>query len=450
MKFLRSLQARYMMIILSALFLLHAVYVIIMIIGNVGYDSSQKRLSPKKIEENWHDEAQRIDRGSIETIGQVFDRWRKQYPQASMFWVNQKGQLALTSNVKEPLAMHWTPTYTAKFIKERYRRDPFTVIAFVGKNHNQGFLVLQMPRSNFQDPIAQFFQRYGMASFLGTVGIVGLFILMSFLFFRGIRIRLIHLQKAMSIRDTDALPIPVEVKKQDEIGQLEQAFNQMVFELKESKQREWKEEQLRRELIANLSHDLRTPLTKLQAQAYAIQKEKGLSANGKERIAAFEASINQIDHLIENLMSYTLLMSSKYPYRPTKTNMIRLVRKSLASWYSAFEKEGFELEINLKPLSDHHWEIDPIWFERILDNLFQNVLRHAKSGRYMGVKTEETDRYDQLMISDRGKGMKAGSNEKGAGIGLSIVDMMIKTMGLEWVIETSNQGTTIQIKRKKK
>lgn len=130
--------------------------------------------------------------------------------------------------------------------------------------------------------------------------------------------------------------------------------------------------------------------------------------------------------------------------------MIRLVRKSLASWYSAFEKEGFELEINLKSLSDHHWEIDPIWFERILDNLFQNVLRHAKSGRYMGVKTEETDRYDQLMISDRGKGMKAGSNEKGAGIGLSIVDMMIKTMGLEWVIETSNQGTTIQIKRKKK
>lgn len=299
-------------------------------------------------------------------------------------------------------------------------------------------------------PIVHFFQQYSLVFLLGTIGIIILFIFLSYLFFRGIRLRLIHLQEAMAIRDKNTLPIPVKVKRQDEIGQLEQAFNRMVNELKESRKREREEEQLRRELIANLSHDLRTPLTKLQAQVLAIQKEENLSATGKERVGALEASIRQIDQLIENLMSYTLLVSNKYPYHPKRTNINRLIRKSLASWFPVFEREGFELEIDLNPLSHPDWEIDPIWFERILDNLFQNVYRHAKSGRYISVKTEETDQYDQLVITDRGKGMKEASKQKGAGIGLAIVDRMVKTMRLEWTIQTDDQGTTILIKRKKK
>ena len=449
MNFLRSLQARYMLIIMSAIFLLHAIYSLIMIIGNQ-YHTATQTLDPKKLERDWHAEASRIQHSSKENIEQLLKKWRKRYPQVSMFWVNQKGELTLTENVKESLPTQWTPTYTAKFIKDRYKQNPFTVIAFVGKKHDQGFLVLQIDRVHFLQPISLFFHKFGLASFFGTLAIVALFIFMSFWFFRGIRVRLIRLQKAMSIRDADALPVQVQVNRQDEIGQLEHAFNRMVVELKESRQREQKEEQLRKELIANLSHDLRTPLTKLQAQVYAIQKEEALSAAGKERIAAFEVAMKQINQLIDNLMSYTLLMASKYPYRPEQTNLIRLVRKSLASWYPAFEREGFTVEIDLQPFSHPHWEVDPSWFERILDNLFQNVLRHAKSGRYLEVRTEETPQYDHLIISDRGKGMKEESTKKGAGIGLSIVDRMINTMGLSWEIETGPQGTTILIKRKKK
>jgi len=292
------------------------------------------------------------------------------------------------------------------------------------------------------------YEQYGSIVLFGVIAIILFFIIISFLFFRGIRKRLLHLQEAMEIRDVDGLPIETKVKKKDEIGQLEQSFNRMVCELRESKNREQKEEQLRRELIANLSHDLRTPLTKIRAQSYSISKET-LSEDGKQAIKAMETSIVSVDALIENLMSYTLLMASKYKFEPKEINIIRFVREQMTTWYSVFEKEGFEIDIELHSFENNEWQVDPIWLGRIFDNLFQNILRHASSGKYIGVETESTEYYDAFIIKDHGNGMKNESNAKGAGIGLSIVDIMVKGMNLDWEIESSESGTKIKIKHYK-
>src|SRR5699024_1066027 len=228
-------------------------------------------------------------------------------------------------------------------------------------------------------------------------------------------------------------PVQTDVQKKDEIGQLEKTFNAMVQELRESKQREQEEEQLRRELMANLSHDLRTTLTKIRSQAYSLGKEH-LTEDGERAVQALEASVADTDRLIENLMSYTLLMASKYQYEQKEVDVVRYVRECLASWYPVFEREGFEIDIELDSFVKNKWMIDPAWFSRILDNLLQNILRHARSGQYIGVQTKTTKEYDAFVISDRGKGMKNESSAKGAGIGLSIVDRMVKEMDLDWDI----------------
>lgn len=222
----------------------------------------------------------------------------------------------------------------------------------------------------------------------------------------------------------------------------------MVCELRDSKNRELKEEQLRRELIANLSHDLRTPLTKIRAQSYSISKEE-LTEEGQQAMKAMETSIISIDALIENLMSYTLLMASKYKYEAKEINVLRFVREQMSTWYTVFEKEGFNIDIELHSFENNAWQVDPIWLGRIFDNLFQNVLRHANSGKYIGVKTESNEHYDAFIIRDCGNGMKNESNAKGAGIGLSIVDIMVKGMSLDWDICSSESGTEIKIKRYK-
>ncbi|MDM5250741.1 HAMP domain-containing sensor histidine kinase [Lysinibacillus sp. G4S2] len=450
MKFFRSLLAKYMLIIFLAISIVQLSYFAIaaFVFGIGKTDFSSEVLRESEIEEKWHAEAKSIKIITEETITQRFEDWQKQYPKASMFWVSEDGTLLTKVNVEEQIPSKWTPAYTTKFIKERYGGDPFTVIAFLGDDESNGFIVFEMPKELFKPPLVNVYEKYGAIILLGVIAIILFFIVVSFLFFRGIRKRLLHLQEAMEIRDVDALPIETKVKKKDEIGQLEQSFNRMVCELRESKNREQKEEQLRRELIANLSHDLRTPLTKIRAQSYSISKEE-LSEEGQQAIKAMEISIVNIDALIENLMSYTLLMASKYKFEQKEINVIRFVREQMTTWYPVFEKEGFEIDIEVHPFVKNEWQVDPIWLGRIFDNLFQNVLRHANSGKYIGVETKSTEHYDALIIKDHGNGMKNESNAKGAGIGLSIVDIMVKGMDLDWEIESNEFGTKIIIKHYK-
>lgn len=450
-KFFRSLQAKYMLIILMAISLVQISFLGIAafvtgIAENV--ETASEDTDPNAIEEKWHEEANHLQNTSEAQIKQHFAKWKQQFPEASMFWVDGQGRLTEQIDVEETLPSEWTSAFTAKFIKERYGGDPFTVIAFVGDDEANGFIVLEMPRKSFEPPMQAVYDEYGNILLIGMITIIFIFITISFLFFRSIRKRLLHLQESMTTRDADGLPIQTDVKKQDEVGQLEQTFNDMVLELRESKRREQEEEQLRRELIANLSHDLRTPLTKISAQTYSLAKQD-VTEEAKQAIKALETSIRDIDRLIENLMSYTLLIASKYKLERKEIDVVRYVRESLASWYPVFEKEGFEIEVELHSFENNHWVVDPTWLGRILDNVFQNVLRHAKSGRFIKVKTEATDQYDAFVMIDRGKGMKHSSDEKGAGIGLSIVDMMVKGMELEWDIQSSEHGTAIKIMKYK-
>ncbi|RBP90104.1 signal transduction histidine kinase [Cytobacillus firmus] len=449
-RFFRSLQAKYMAIILVALFLFQAAYLLVamLVMGlqeDISGEKNKNESDPNHIEEKWHADAAELENSSSETIQRLFSKWKNDYPDASMFWVDEKGNVLEQLDVKGDLPANWTPAFTAKFIKERYGGDPFTVISFIGGDEKNGFIVLEIPRNLFLPPIVEVTEKYGLLLGAGLLLIISLFIIVSFLFFRGIRKRLLHLQEAMERRDMDNLPIGIDVKKNDEIGQLEQTFNEMIIELKESKQREQEEEQLRRELIANLSHDLRTPLTKINAQTYSIAKEN-LSPEGKQAVKALETSIVNIDRLIENLMSYTLLMASKHKQELIELDAVRFVRESMASWYPVFEKESFEVIIELEPFEEK-WQADPVWLSRIFDNILQNVLRHAKDGLYLEVATESTYEYDEIIFIDHGKGLNNSSGEKGAGIGLSIIDLMVKGMKLDWEMESGVDGTAIRIRR---
>ncbi|MGO3170124.1 MAG: HAMP domain-containing sensor histidine kinase [Bavariicoccus seileri] len=240
-------------------------------------------------------------------------------------------------------------------------------------------------------------------------------------------------------------PVAVRTDRMDEIDQLKVSFNRMIEQLEESHKREIEEESLKRWLIANLSHDLRTPLTIMRGHVSELEKES-LSVEGSASLNEIDHTISRVSNLMEDLLSYTLLTSGKYPYNPVSTDMLRLVRASVVAWYPVFDKEQFYFDMDLPEDSTFYWEVDPEWMTRVLDNLFQNILRHAAKGKYAKITLNVAKK--QIIVSDNGPGMEESSYDRGAGIGLSITNYMLKKMRLQAHFSSSNQGTIVEIDKR--
>lgn len=448
-KFHQSLMTRYLIIILFAFMFIPIVFplasLMYLLIGTaidkVELDGL-KYGNASFLETMWHQEAAQMEGYSAQQINDKLHEMKASYPEASFFWVDDDGNTQLQLSQDKPLPVHWSHAESIRFMKEHVGGDPFTVVAFIGKNNEgPGFIVLQMPRSLLQatSPIGVNSPFYVAFIFI----MFTFFILMSLLFFQHIRKRLLRLQAAMTLQDRTSLPMPIVQKKQDEIGQLEAAFNQMVEQLRDSQQRQREEEELRKRLISNLSHDLRTPLTVLNSHIYSLRKEE-LTVQGQQSIKQMEYKIDGLSRLIENLLTYTMMSSGRYPLKLEQVDVLRLVREGAAAWYPLWEKEGIKAEIEL-PDQPLLWEVDKEGFRRILDNLFQNIVRHAAKGNYIGLSVEQRNSGASLVIADHGDGVHTTSDNKGAGIGLAIVDYLIREMGLGWHTDSSTNGTRVYI-----
>ncbi|WP_055105484.1 sensor histidine kinase [Paenibacillus ihumii] len=398
--------------------------------------------SAHDLEKMWHEQAHALAGALPEEIDARLTELKAKYPDASLFWVDGEGSTQLQLPVQTELPEQWSAEDTIAFMKSGFNADPYTVVALIGGSQEaqQGFMVFELPRSYLTPQGRPSDSRfYGLFMAL----IFGIFILLSYVFFRGIRRRLLRLEAAMTRVGENGLPSPTDEGRPDEIGRLEQAFNRMVHQLEEGRQRERKEEELRKNLIANLSHDLRTPLTVLGSHLYSMGKEP-LSPQGRQSLSLMEAKLTDLDHLIDHLLSYNLLTSGKYALSIELQDVHRIVRESAAAWYPVWEKTGMAVDISL-PEEPLRWTVDTQGFRRVLDNLFQNVVRHAGSGEYVGIHTARWKGRAALIIADHGPGLNAASTAKGAGLGLAIVELLLREMGLRLDAESSTEGTRFVI-----
>ncbi|GGO00055.1 sensor histidine kinase [Saccharibacillus kuerlensis] len=539
-KFRHSLMARYLMLVGLAIFLLPIILILVMVLylgytyliwqpGQPDVDRG-KYVNSSTLGNDWHQLAESLDGASADEIVRAVKAFRTENPLVQVAAVDAEGQTLYEEPQRDSIPDAWTAGWTAEFMKRATANNSevFAVVAFVGEkddpllDRQQGFIVAEVPRAMTVSAVPN--QNGRMPQFVAISLFVLLFLLFAFLswaFFYRIRKRLVRLQEAMTAYDDAGIPLPVGPgKRQDEITTLEGTFNQMVHKLRAGREREREEEELRKKLIANLSHDLRTPLTVIRSHAYSLESEP-LGERGRESLTLMARKLDDLGGLIDNLLSYTLIAAGRYPMRIEETDVLRIVRTAAAQWYPVFEKEGMEVDADL-PEESMLWHVDREWLIRILDNLFQNAVRHAKEGRYIGLSLGPPgpDGRRPLQIRDKGPGMRgdealqpsavkpdgsdaAKSDETGfngassddihaeesqpgegrvrlaansavqaadmptalqensvpdgqrghrrrnplhgAGIGLSIVDLMIREMGMSWNMESGAEGVTVTI-----
>ncbi|WP_079528422.1 HAMP domain-containing sensor histidine kinase [Halobacillus hunanensis] len=442
-KWIKSLQAKYLLLILFAVLMIPISVPLISMIVYLPGIAIENPNEPygdfDTFEQRWHQEADALNGATREQISSRLHKLHSEFPAAAMFWVNAQGETSETVNYDGSLPKQWSSAYTIQFMKSNYDNNPFTVVAFIGETEDQGFMVVQLDRKFIDPPITNLSERYDYIFFVAFGCIMIVFIFLSWVFFKKFHKRLMRLQEAMELRKETGIPLPVKKSYDDEIGQLEASFNRMVHELEESRQREQQEEKIRRELIANLSHDLRTPLTTIRASMNGISPEVS-SEHGKEKLQSVHNKIDYVSNLIDNLLSFTLLSGKKYPYHPEQLEMNRFMRETAAHWYPVLEGKQIDVDLQTAEMPVY-WEVDPKWMERVWDNLLQNLVRYASLGGYAGIFVSE----HMITLQDHGPGMKGQSTQKGAGIGLSIVDLMVREMGMRLRISSTHEGTRIDI-----
>lgn len=169
----------------------------------------------------------------------------------------------------------------------------------------------------------------------------------------------------------------IEVRGQDELAELCSSINNMSLELREKIENEKKIEQNKNELITNVSHDLRTPLTSILGYVDLL-KQNGFEDKEKfeEYISIIDERSKSLNTLINELFEYTKLNSHDIKLNYSTVEIGSLVEQLSGEYSLIFKKEGLEL-ISEIPEEDIFVDIDIQMIVRALENLLINAKKYS-------------------------------------------------------------------------
>jgi signal transduction histidine kinase len=226
----------------------------------------------------------------------------------------------------------------------------------------------------------------------------------------------------------------VRATSRDEVGQLATAFNQMAAELAET-------DRLRRDLVANASHELRTPIAALQAQIENLVD--GVGPAEPEVLQSLLGQVERLSSLVRQLLDLSTLEAGTAPLQRRTVAVEPLLRQ--AADEAALRNPDRPVRLDVEP-ADLALEADAVRLHQVVTNLLENAERYSPAGEPIEVAARpERDRV-RIEVSDRGPGIPddeadrvferfyradhaRASADGGAGLGLSIARWIVDLHG---------------------
>ena len=252
---------------------------------------------------------------------------------------------------------------------------------------------------------SSYFLRSGLSTFLIALFatlLVGLSL--SFLLTRRLR----QLSSAVKAFERGELDRRVAARGSDELGALGHAFNEMAVSIETGVEKLKLAEQQRSDLIASISHDLRSPLTSIRGHLETILL-KGLKlteGEGRELLETSLKSVSSFQKLVEELFELAKLETKQVEPAGEPFQFAELAQDVVLKLKS--RAEGYGIAINL----DHPEELPPIvadigMIERVLTNIIENALSHTPNGGRVGLSVERGNGGLRITVSDTGSGITA-------------------------------------------
>lgn len=231
------------------------------------------------------------------------------------------------------------------------------------------------------------------------------------------------------------LDIPLVMEHNNLFGPFTESFDLMRTQLAETRRREALANQSKKELVATLSHDIKTPVTSIKLLSELLEvtaQDEGI----KDNLRAIYGKADQIDHLITNMFQASLEELGQLKVAITEEES-----QTLAEMLS---RANYDNRITMNPVPDCLLRIDPLRMQQVLDNIINNSIKYANTG--IDVSFTLIDEFLKLVIMDYGagvpeeelpllfqkyyRGSKAIDEKKdGSGIGLYLAAYLMEQMG---------------------
>lgn len=272
-----------------------------------------------------------------------------------------------------------------------------------------------------------------------------------FFYMRHVMIKPFYKMKGFAERIAGGnLDIPLEMDRQNLFGAFTESFDLMRSELKRAKIAEAKANESKKELVAKLSHDIKTPVASIKA-ASEVGAALSLDEKHRENYEQIIQKADQINTLVTNLFSATLEELHELSVTPSDLKSEEL--------HDLLENADYLHRAEIPPIPACLLFADRLRLQQVLDNIFANSYKYADTKIQVTVWEEDT--YLVVCIEDYGGGIdkselpllkekfKRGSNTKnieGAGLGLYISDYCMKEMQGRLNIENGLTGLRVMVR----
>lgn len=279
--------------------------------------------------------------------------------------------------------------------------------------------------------------------------------------YRSIAVPLVKLKKATQNIKEGNLDFVLEVEGKDEFSQLCQDFEEMRKRLKESTEEKILMDKENKELISNISHDLKTPITAVKGYVEGIMDGVADTPEKMDRyVRTIYNKTNEMDHLINELTFYSKIDTNRIPYTFSKLNVEDYFSDCAEELGLEMETRGIELVYANYVEKDVQVIADGEQIRRVIHNIVSNAIKYMEKPKgIIQLRVKDVGDFIQVEIEDNGKGIAAkdlpyifdrfyrtdvsrNSSKGGSGIGLSIVKKIMEDHGGKvWATSRLGIGT---------
>lgn len=249
------------------------------------------------------------------------------------------------------------------------------------------------------------------------------------------------LNKAMELLTEGKRKKPVDYSGPREFVDICDRFNIMVSKLEDSENQRKKLMNDKERMMADISHDLKTPITSIQGYAKALSDGIIVDEDKDKYIKIIYEKSKKLTDLINIFHEYSKLEHPDFNLTLEKVDLSEYLRAYIALKYEDIVESGFNIEVDI-PEEEMEMKIDKIQLQRVFDNILGNSIKHNEKGTNIYVSLEKKSDSYEIIIADDGKGIQkeiasnifeaftvgdeSRNSRQGSGLGLAIAKTIVE------------------------